>query len=217
INANVLGTYNLWYVATDPSGNKDSILRVVNVVDRIKPRVDLLGVNEVNLPRWKVYKDAPVALIDNLDSDSAMRPYLIISIPLPKNDNGEYFGDVPGLNTISYRVKDLSGNESEPSYRLVNVLIEDGTGLNSALNLDKFMSVYPNPSNGRINLRLVSPHAENIQVSVFDILGKLVQQQEINGQNLQANELDLSVQPKGFYVLKVQAGDKVYSKKIQVN
>jgi hypothetical protein len=37
VNTNVLGTYTIWYIATDPSGNKDSVSRTVLVVDRTKP------------------------------------------------------------------------------------------------------------------------------------------------------------------------------------
>ncbi|MDP3929472.1 MAG: DUF5011 domain-containing protein, partial [Bacteroidota bacterium] len=161
INANVLGTYNLWYVATDPSGNKDSILRVVNVVDRIKPRVDLLGVNEVNLPRWTEYKDAPVALIDNYNTDAEMRPFLTPINSLPTNVEGKPFGDGVGLFSVRYRVKDLSGNESDVVERIINVLPEGGVGLGDVINMDGFMSVYPNPSNGIFNLRLLSTQAEN--------------------------------------------------------
>jgi hypothetical protein len=217
LNINVLGTYNLWYIATDPSGNKDSVLRVVNVVDRTKPRIDLLNVNEVNLPRWKEYIDPPVALIDNYNTDKEMRDpkYFTVLIGLPRNTEGKYYGDVPGIYTIRYKLKDLSGNEADDVIRMINVL--PANNLDEVMNLDRFMSVYPNPSNGLVNLRLVSPNVDDVQVSVFDILGKLVQQKKIEGNNLQANELDLTGQPKGFYLLKVQAGDKVFARKIQVN
>jgi hypothetical protein len=218
LNVNVLGTYNLWYIATDPSGNKDSILRVVNVVDRTKPIIDLLGVNTVNLPRWKEYVDAPISLIDNYNSDSEMRGNLVTINSLPLNTDKKPFGDAPGLYSVRFKVKDLSGNESETAVRTINVMMEEvGVGLGSVLNIDGFMSVYPNPSNGKVNLRLVSPQAETVSVMVYDMLGKLVHQSQIQGSNLQANEIDLSVQPKGFYLLRVNAGNKVFARKIQIN
>jgi hypothetical protein len=34
---------------------------------------------------------------------------------------------------------------------------------------------------------------------------------------LQVQELNLSEKPKGFYLLRVQTGDQVYSRKIQIN
>jgi hypothetical protein len=49
------------------------------------------------------------------------------------------------------------------------------------------------------------------------MLGKVVHQQTMKGNNLQVQELDLTGSPKGFYLLRVQSGDQVYSRKIQVN
>ncbi len=189
-------------------------MRVVNVVDRTKPVIDLLGVNTVNLPRWKEYVDAPISLIDNYNSDAEMRANLIRINSLPKNVEGNHFGDGIGLFSVRYRVKDLSGNESEEVVRRINVM---ATSLGDVMNIEGFMSVYPNPSNGKVNLRLAAPQSETINVMVYDMLGKMVHQSQIQGGNLQANELDLSVQPKGFYLLKVQAGDKVFARKIQIN
>ncbi|MDP3928232.1 MAG: DUF5011 domain-containing protein, partial [Bacteroidota bacterium] len=215
INTNVLGTYNLWYIATDPSGNKDSILRVVNVVDETIPAIDLLNVFEVNLPRWREYVDAPISLIDNYNTDAQMRGNLITVNSLPKNKEGNYFADGLGLFVVTYKVKDLSGNESNEVKRTINVV--SASGVNDVLNFDGLVSVYPNPSNGRINIRLAAEQKENVQVSIYDMLGKLVQQTEIKGNNLHANELELNNQPKGFYLIRIQTGEKISTKKIQIN
>ena len=214
VNTNVLGDYTIWYIATDPSGNKDSISRLVRVVDTKKPVVDLLNITEVNLDRWKVYVDAPVALIDNYNTDAQMRNTLVITNSLPKNGEGKPWGDGIGLFSVRYKVTDLSGNESEEASRRINVV--EATGLN-VMNIDRLMSVYPNPSNGLINMRLADAQSQDVNVFVYDMLGKLVQQQSINKNNLQVQELDLSNQPKGFYLLRVKSGDQIYSRKIQIN
>jgi hypothetical protein len=52
---------------------------------------------------------------------------------------------------------------------------------------------------------------------VTDLLGKSILTENLNGKVLQAQEIDLSKQPSGIYLLKVEAGDKVYMKKIQVD
>jgi PKD repeat protein len=215
VNTNVLGDYTIWYIATDPSGNKDSISRLVKVVDQTKPRVDLLNITEVNLPRWHEYVDAPVALVDNYNTDGQMRNSLVVINSLPKNAAGNYFGDVAGLFSVRYRVTDLSGNVSAEATRTINVL--EATGLNNVMNIDKLMSVYPNPSNGLFNMRLADAQSQDVRVLVYDMLGKVVHQQTMKGNNLQVQELDLTGSPKGFYLLRVQSGDQVYSRKIQVN
>jgi PKD repeat protein len=215
VNTNVLGEYTLWYIATDPSGNKDSVMRVVKVVDTTKPKVNLLGVNDVNLPRWKEYVDAPVSLEDNYNTDLQMRPFLVITNSLPKNAEDKYFGNAPGLYSARYKVRDLSGNESVEAKRNINVLPEVGVG--ELMNIDRLMSVYPNPSNGLVNMRLADVQAEDVKVVVMDIMGKELMHKTIKANDLQVQELDLTKQAKGIYFLRIQTGDQVYSKKLQVN
>jgi tRNA-binding EMAP/Myf-like protein len=89
-------------------------------------------------------------------------------------------------------------------------------GLRS-LNIDDIMSVYPNPTSDKLYLRLVDRMDKDVKVTVMDLLGKSILTENLNGKVLQAQELDLSKQPSGIYLLKVEAGDKVYMKKIQVD
>jgi hypothetical protein len=217
VNVNVLGTYTLWYIATDPSGNKDSLMRTVNVLDRTAPVIDLLNVFDVNIPRWKEYVDAPIALIDNYNTDKEMRDngLLITTNSLPKNAEGKYFADGIGVFAVTYKVKDLSGNESKTETRTINVV--SAAGVNDITNFDGLLSAYPNPSEGLVHLKLITPQQGKVNVFVYDMLGKLIYQSQINGNDMQANELDLSKQPKGFYILKVQTSEKTSSKKLQIN
>jgi len=217
VNTNVLGEYTLWYIATDPSGNKDSVMRVVKVVDTTKPRVNLNGINEVNLARWKEYKDDAVALEDNYNTDAQMRPFLVPTCNLPKNKEGNYFGDAPGLYSVRYIVRDLSGNESDEATRTINVLPEGPAGVGDVMNIDRLMSVYPNPSNGLVNMRLAGVQKEDVKIIVLDMMGKEILVKTIKANDLQVQELDLTKQAKGVYFLRVQTGDQVYSKKLQVN
>ncbi len=214
--SNKTGVYILWYVATDPSGNKDSVSREVRVVDSSKPVVNLLNIYEVNLPRWKEYVDPQVQLVDNYNTDAEMRANLVIINSLPKNTAGNYFGNSPGLYSIRYKVKDLAGNESVEAQRTINVL-ESTIGINDVMNIDRLMSVYPNPSNGLIYMRLADIQNEDVQITVLDMLGKEILHTSIKGNNLQAEELNLQQSPKGFYLLKVQTGQNIYMKKLQIN
>jgi hypothetical protein len=141
---------------------------------------------------------------------------LLITInSLPLNAEKKPFGDVEGLFSVTYKVKDLSGNESKEEIRTINVV--PSVGVNNVLNLDGMISIYPNPSNGKINLRLASIQNENVKILIYDMLGKVIEGMEINGNNLQANELDLSAQPKGIYLIKVQTSKKTSVQKIQIN
>jgi hypothetical protein len=211
---NLLGNYTIWYICTDPSGNKDSVSRLVQVRDITKPVIDLLGINEVNLPRWKEYVDPPIAIVDNYNTDASLRGFLVTTNSLPKNAQGNYFGDLEGLYSVTYTVRDSSGNVSATASRKINVTPNVGLG---SLNIDDIMSVYPNPTSDKLYLRLVDRMDKDVKVTVMDLLGKSILTESLNGKVLQAQEVDLSKQPSGIYLLKVEAGDKVYMKKIQVD
>jgi len=85
------------------------------------------------------------------------------------------------------------------------------------MNIEAIMNVNPNPTSGKLYLRLVDKMDKDIKVTVLDLLGKSILTESLNGKILQAQELDLSKQPSGIYLLKVEAGEKVYMKKIQVD
>jgi hypothetical protein len=103
---------------------------------------------------------------------------------------------------------------SDEACRKINVIPNVGLG---SLNIDDIMSVYPNPTSDKLYLRLVNRMDKDVKVTVMDLLGKSILTESLNGKVLQAQELDLSKQPSGIYLLKVEAGDKVYMKKIQVD
>lgn len=95
------------------------------------------------------------------------------------------------------------------------------------LNDDKNILVYPNPSDGKFNLKIDLPIAIGIEdlkiktAGVYNILGK-----EIYSLNFQINtsspqgvlrtnfQIDLSSQPRGIYLLKLNFNGKILLRKI---
>lgn len=78
-------------------------------------------------------------------------------------------------------------------------------------------SVYPNPTNGLVNLDmfLTRPIGDQATVRVVDPLGKVLFTQVINQPVGQVHPLDLSHLPGGLYLLNVSNAD--FSKTIRVN
>jgi hypothetical protein len=62
--------------------------------------------------------------------------------------------------------------------------------------------VYPNPSTGIINLKLNGKSSENSMISIFDVSGRKVFEEEVTSSN---SSLDLSALTKGNYMLKLQS------------
>ena len=211
VNTNLTGSYKLWYVATDPSGNKDSVSRLVKVVNLTKPRVNLLNVFSVTWPNNILYVDAPVLLEDDINTDAEMRPFFnwpdsaLIKMALPYP---------PGLYSLHYKVKDLDGNVSDPVTRSVYMI---NTGIGELMNIEKLMTIYPNPVDGLLFMQLRELQNEDVQIAVLDMMGKELFNKTIKANTLQTETLDLQTIPKGFYLLKVQTGQSIYMKKLQVN
>ena len=59
---------------------------------------------------------------------------------------------------------------------------------------EQAITVYPNPTDGRLFIQTVQP----IAVSVYDAAGRLVHN------TITGSEIDLSAYPAGFYLLKTE-------------
>jgi photosystem II stability/assembly factor-like uncharacterized protein len=68
-------------------------------------------------------------------------------------------------------------------------------------------SVYPNPSNGIVNIANNSEVVET-SIEVFSLTGVLVQR------SINASQIDLTNQPNGMYIIKINEGETVFSSRI---
>jgi hypothetical protein len=112
-----------------------------------------------------------------------------------------------GIYYITYKVKDPSNNTSAPLTRQV-VYTYWPRCINSTVDVDVVKSIensinlFPNPSNGIVNIDFNGNVANNPQVKVFNQLGQLVFTQ--NNTTATANlSLDLSGLAKGIYSVNI--------------
>jgi hypothetical protein len=77
-------------------------------------------------------------------------------------------------------------------------------GINQSVNTTNSFSVYPNPTNGILN---VSNTAE--QVLIYDVLGQLLDEQN----NVQ--QMNLNQYAPGFYLLSLRRGKEIERFKVQ--
>lgn len=77
--------------------------------------------------------------------------------------------------------------------------------------------VSPNPSNGRFRIEVETSQPEDITFEVSDMLGNQIYTGKVTRRNGQFEGfIDLSDRASGVYVLRVQHGDKAYSRKLVV-
>lgn len=121
--------------------------------------------------------------------------------------------DVVANKTYYYRLRSVevgSSNYSKLVEGRLNSLTE--TSLNA--------SVYPNPTNGALQLDLTVAYGQSVTVRMFDITGKLVLNKKVAA-NTGINKIELSSDftsfATGTYNLVVQSGDSTITTKVVKN
>ena len=77
--------------------------------------------------------------------------------------------------------------------------------------------VVPNPSTSEAQIQLFSPQSELVLIELYNILGELVYQKEVNTQEgMSLHTLPSSMFANGAYELKVQSADYIDVQSIQI-
>src|SRR3989475_39151 len=145
VNTTVAGTYTVTYNVSDKAGNAATqVTRTVNVVnntplDTTPPVITLLGSNPVTVQVGSTYTDAGATATDNIDGTITSR---IVTVN-PVNTG------VVGTYTVTYNVKDASGNASTQVTRIVNVVNPNPTPTNGGFDKWGIKMLHPTITNGR--------------------------------------------------------------------
>jgi len=87
---------------------------------------------------------------------------------------------------------------------------------NSGNSSIRQFTVYPNPTNGKINLAIDFRNNLPATLTVTDIIGQTMFEKKIMNPENSTFTIDLSNHPKGIYLFNLQQGNQSVSKKIIV-
>lgn len=131
---------------------------------------------------------------------------------------GYYFHQsCPGIKTVTVTFDPNAGfigNNSTPRIEEIQ------TSNVQATNNSSDLSVFPNPSNGVLNIVLDHAIEESYAIELFDMFGKLVY--SVNESNISNEKLSvkLNLQPlhlaEGIYLINVNSNKTIYSNKIRL-
>ncbi len=142
------------------------------------------------------------------------------------NTTYTFSGLTPGTNyQFRIRAKCPSPNPATTSpwayYTFSTILpmgLEDGTVEEVSLTpvvLD--FDVYPNPTEGVFQIRILSEQDEDAEITVMDGIGKMVfESRRAMVEGLTTEQIDLSHLPGGVYQVSLHQGDMIRSKKIVI-
>lgn len=117
--------------------------------------------------------------------------------------------DVSLIANISNAITDVENDVNYSFADIKGATINIGAvGISEAFDNEASFTVFPNPSSGIFKIE--SGNVKNALLKVFNLFGEEVLQQQMS------NEIDLSSFSKGIYVVKIDDGTKVYTKRIIV-
>ncbi|NVO02333.1 MAG: T9SS type A sorting domain-containing protein [Bacteroidetes bacterium] len=92
---------------------------------------------------------------------------------------------------------------------------------NAGINLQQTVNgndvnIYPNPTNGLVNFAINGANTEDMNITVFDVMGKMIINQTLNVNGLTNTSFDFSSYAKGVYVVQVTSGTEITTKKLMV-
>ena len=116
-----------------------------------------------------------------------------------------------------WKVRAISTLDSSDFSPVWSFTTEGYTGIEDHFG-DNSIWVYPNPNKGDFTLRIYSPAGETYQVTVLDLVGKQIYQQEMFTKPGD-NEINLNLPDvkAGLYMLHIKKGNDEVSKKLFVN
>jgi hypothetical protein len=209
VNPNEVGTYTEVFKAVDGSGNVTIKTRTVNVVDRIAPV--LWGGTIYGCVGENIWPMSGLTTTDNYYGPQILLPNVeIVNQNVNPMEEGIYF--------ITYKVKDPSNNTSAPLTRQVVYTywprcINSTVDVTNIQSLENSINLYPNPSNGLVNLDFNGNIANNPLVKVFNQLGQLVFTQN-NTLATSSISLDLSSLAKGIYSVNIVSDGVSVTKRV---
>jgi hypothetical protein len=77
------------------------------------------------------------------------------------------------------------------------------------------VNVYPNPSNGKFEVAVNLLSEKNVKFEITNMLGSLIQQVNTTIKDGTLS-FDLANKPAGIYHLRIFAGDKIVTRKIEL-
>ncbi len=198
----VVGVYDVLYIATDAAGNSDTVVRTV-----------IVGATPVADFTWSFPQLSYKAQFQDLSAN------------LPTSWVWS-FGDGSGsvaknpLKTFTtngtFNVCLTATNSFGSSSQVCKAVTTTGVGINEA-ELEQQISMFPNPSNGKVSITLHGNVTPELTVTVYNILGEAVVNPVTYRAGTTNMQLDLSAVANGVYLVKVQSEKASTVKHLTIN
>lgn len=120
---------------------------------------------------------------------------------------GDYIETSPGSGIIAHT----------PLVDTLNYIMCHNTplGIESLANKNNTLSLYPNPSNGTVNISYTSIANESISMEIYNSIGELVNQQKLIA-DIGFNSFSICVQQRGLFYITIKGRQGMVTEKITI-
>ncbi len=118
--------------------------------------------------------------------------------------NGDTGASADSLSVADYSVT-VTDALGCTDTRAVNIDLNP-VGTDEAGELLTLLEVFPNPTSGRVDIRLELTEAAALSLEVYDARGQRIEQRELGLDRRLNTEIDLANRPTGLYFVRVRAG-----------
>ncbi|MEX0967492.1 MAG: T9SS type A sorting domain-containing protein, partial [Bacteroidia bacterium] len=121
---------------------------------------------------------------------------------------------MPGYYYLTYQAEDEDGNLSKELVRTIRVSTES-TAIEEE-GLGQYVQVFPNPSNGRFQIRMNLPESQHVRIEVVNALGKVIQRVADANISSADYQVDVSSVSSGLYFVRIETDNDRMMHKINI-
>jgi len=212
INNNTPGLYVVTFTAEDNDNNVET--KTVNV-----------QVGSAPVPNFNITSAPGAQVVQVADASTGNPNNWIWNWNDPNNANNSFTQNaIHPYNTAGEYVIELTVNNNfttacatNPASLKTSKTVSVTVGIAELNKLNAAVSIFPNPSNGVINVTIDEADLTNVKVSVYNLVGELVTSETIANTSNQANtSFDLGSDAAGIYFVTISTEKATLSKKVIV-
>lgn len=186
--------------------------QVINTVILESPANGASGIDPLPTLKWKYIRGADEYQVlwynqDHSILDTALVDTSFFLMFKPLDIGEDYFWKVRAINNVDT-------TEWSPIWQFHTG--QQGIG-NISLQDDMF-NLFPNPSNGLLNIEMNAAIQSNVQVTILDFVGRnIYEQNHLFDKGLSTMKIDLSGMSNGLYFIRFRSGETVYTEKLVID
>ena len=226
---------NLAIIEENSLNNGETYSKTINVSDSDKLMASICWTDKAGVSQYGILNSSTPVLVNDLDlrifdsSGNEYFPWKLDLNNLPYAIKGDNIVDniervevelpSPGQYTITISHKGLligpGVGPGSPRFQDYSLIITGGDmTLSDPNNEISNLTVWPNPAKDFINFQISSIGTGYTTVSLVDIRGRKVYQNNFNSENIIRSEIEISNFAKGIYILNIEQGNKILNKKV---